>query len=383
MVTQELTTQSVAEVPNDVEAILPIEGMTCASCVRRVEKSLAKLPGVESAAVNLATEQATVRFNPAMVGRDEFRRAVERAGYEPPRAVRLVAAYRCLNGEAQRTADDERARRRELADLLQLKFLASFAAGRADHGGDAPAAALADGGALLRHVPDRHARAVLGGPAVLQGRLAGARHLADQYEHADRGGHLGRLPVQRGRHLLPRRGHAGRARALRPTTTPRRSSSRLILMGRYFEARAKGADQRRHQDSSWAWRRAPPACIRGDAEIDVPIEQVQAGDLVRVRPGEKVPVDGVVVEGRSAVDESMLTGESLPVEKEPGDAVIGATLNKTGSFTFRATQVGQGHGAGADRAPGRGGAGLQGADPAPGRRDRRPTSCRRCWCWPR
>ena len=78
--------------------------------------------------------------------------------------------------------------------------------------------------------------------------------------------------------------------------------------------------------------------IRDGVEQDVPIEPVRVGDLVRVRPGEKVPVDGVIVEGRSAVDESMLTGESLPVDKGPGDAVIGATLNKTGCFVFRATQ---------------------------------------------
>ena len=81
--------------------------------------------------------------------------------------------------------------------------------------------------------------------------------------------------------------------------------------------------------------------IRNGVEQDIPVEQVVVGDLVRVRPGEKVPVDGVVTEGRSALDESMLTGESLPVEKEPGDTVIGATLNKTGSFVFRATKVGR------------------------------------------
>ena len=123
--------------------------------------------------------------------------------------------------------------------------------------------------------------------------------------------------------------------------------------------------------------------IRGDAEVDVPLEQVQAGDVLRVRPGDKVPVDGVVVEGRSAVDESMLTGESLPVEKGPGDAVIGATLNKSGSFTFRATRVGKDTAlaqivrlveeAQGSKAP------IQRA----GRRDLVLLCARRCWCWPR
>ncbi len=114
----------------------------------------------------------------------------------------------------------------------------------------------------------------------------------------------------------------------------------LILMGRYFEAQAKG-------QTGDAIRKLmglappPPRVVRGASEVDLPLEQVQVGDILRVRPGDKVPVDGIVVTGRSSVDESMLTGESLPVEKEPGAPVIGATLNKTGSFTFRATRVGR------------------------------------------
>ncbi|HMA38265.1 MAG TPA: copper-translocating P-type ATPase, partial [Chloroflexia bacterium] len=114
----------------------------------------------------------------------------------------------------------------------------------------------------------------------------------------------------------------------------------LILMGRYFEARAKG----RTGDAIRKLMGLAPRSarvIRGAAELDLPLAQVQVGDILRVRPGEKVPVDGVVVAGRSSVDESMLTGESLPVEKAPGAAVIGATLNTTGSFTFRATRVGR------------------------------------------
>src|SRR2546425_6476167 len=114
----------------------------------------------------------------------------------------------------------------------------------------------------------------------------------------------------------------------------------LILLGRFFEARAKG-------ETSEAIRRlvglqAKTARVRRDGrEVDVPVDDVGVGDLIVVRPGEKVPVDGVVEEGRSALDESMLTGESLPVEKGRGEQVIGATLNKTGSFIFKATKVGK------------------------------------------
>ncbi|MBC8163650.1 MAG: copper-translocating P-type ATPase, partial [Roseiflexaceae bacterium] len=114
----------------------------------------------------------------------------------------------------------------------------------------------------------------------------------------------------------------------------------LILMGRWLEARAK--KQTGAAIKALMGMQAKTArVIRGGVEQDIPIASVQVGDLVRVRPGEKVPVDGVVTEGRSALDESMLTGESLPVEKAPGDQVIGATLNKTGSFVFRATKVGK------------------------------------------
>ena len=114
----------------------------------------------------------------------------------------------------------------------------------------------------------------------------------------------------------------------------------LILMGRWLEARAK--KQTGSAIKALMGLQARTArVIRGGVEGDIPIEAVVVGDLVRVRPGEKVPVDGVITEGRSALDESMLTGESLPVEKGPNDAVIGATLNKTGSFVFRATKVGK------------------------------------------
>ena len=114
----------------------------------------------------------------------------------------------------------------------------------------------------------------------------------------------------------------------------------LILLGRWMEARAK--KQTSAAIKALMGLQAKTArVIRNGVEQDIPVESVLAGDLVRVRPGEKVPVDGVIVEGASALDESMLTGESLPVEKAAGDDVIGATINKTGSFVFRATKVGK------------------------------------------
>ena len=140
----------------------------------------------------------------------------------------------------------------------------------------------------------------------------------------------------------------------------------LILIGKYLEARAKG--QAGDAIKKLMGMQAKTArVIRDGREMDVPVQSVRIGDIVLVRPGEKVPVDGEVLDGRSALDESMITGESIPVEKGPGDTVIGATINKTGSFRFRGDQGGQGHDAGPDRQAGRGGAGIESAHPAAGR----------------
>ena len=148
----------------------------------------------------------------------------------------------------------------------------------------------------------------------------------------------------------------------------------LILLGRLFEARAKAGTGEAIRKLIGLQPRTA-RLVRDGVEADVPVEEVMPGDLIVVRPGEKIPVDGVVVEGHSSVDESMITGEPIPVDKQAGDLVIGATINKTGAFRFRATRVGKRHAARADHPPGRAGAGFEGADPAACRRGRRATSC--------
>jgi len=316
------------------EATLPIEGMTCASCVRRVEKALTKLPGVETVGVNLATEQATVRFNPAMVGRGEFQQAVERAGY----GLR-PAATPTTDAAARPAGDAEAARRqRDLTDLRN-KFAFSLAAG-----------VLIMGGMFLPlpwPMPTRYWVMFLlatpvqfwAGWSFYTAAWRAARHLATNMNTLIAVGTSAAYFYSVFVTIFP---DALRVAGVVPEAYFDTSTLviGLILMGRYFEARAKG-------QTGDAIRKlmglAPPTArvVRGETEIDLPLEQVQVGDILRVRPGDKVPVDGVVVEGRSSVDESMLTGESLPVEKAPGAAVIGATLNKTGSFQFRATRVGR------------------------------------------
>ncbi|MGH2796377.1 MAG: heavy metal translocating P-type ATPase, partial [Thermoleophilaceae bacterium] len=320
------------------EMLLPIEGMTCASCVRRVEKALAKVEGVREASVNLATERAKVAFDPALVGLDQLRAAVEKAGYrlgrvDAPTATATAATATSAPGEDAVSAH-ERERQAELDDLAR-RWKASLIVG-------VVMMALM----FLPHgIPmDVLAPFLLIGATVVQ-FWAGAVFYRAAWAAGRHGSTNMNTLVALGTTMAY--GYSAFV-----TLWPRVAADLgfpfhlyfetaviiigLILLGRWLEARAK-------KQSSAAIRalvglQARTArVVRDGREVDVPLEQVAVGDLLRVRPGEKVPVDGVVVEGRSALDESMLTGESIPVEKAEGDQVIGATLNKAGSFVFRAT----------------------------------------------
>ncbi len=319
------------------EEILPIEGMTCASCVRRVEKSLAKLPGVESVAVNLATEQATVKFNPAMVGRGEMGKAVEKAGYAI-RAEQRAASMSRDSGDAVPVDQEAERRRREL-NTVRAKFVVSLTAG------------LLIMAIMFLPLPmSMEARNFVmfalatpvqfwAGWQFYRGALMAARHLTTNMNTLIAVGTSAAYLYSAFLTFFP---GAVSGAGLVPEAYYDTSTLiiALILMGRYFEARAKGQTSEAIKKLMGLAPRTARV-IREGVEVDLPVEQVQVGDVIRVRPGDKVPVDGVVVEGASSVDESMLTGESLPVEKGPGSGVIGATLNKSGSFTFRATKVGK------------------------------------------
>ena len=311
---------------------LPVRGMHCAACVGKVERALTGVPGVEAASVNLATERATRRVRP-----------------RPGRRRRSAG---CGGGGRLRAGRGPDAARRR---------------------GGGPGAGGARAGAAAAAAGDGRLGALLSAPLLVGGMpelLPVGAGVAARPVGAARAGHAG---AALGRRHLPRRlparpppphrqhGHAGLARAPVPPTSSawrsrcgRMSSTRagampyyetasvvitLVLLGRWLEARARGR-------TSEAIRRlvglAPRTArvLRAGAEIDVPTAEVEVGDLVRVRPGERLPVDGVVVEGGSTVDESMLTGESMPVDKAPGAVVSGGTVNGTGSFVFRATRVG-------------------------------------------
>ena len=330
--------QAMAE-PTPVvgELSLPIEGMTCASCVVRVEKALGKVLGVQKASVNLATEQANVVFDPSQVSLAQLHAAVEKAGYKVGEITPVAVPSQAASGVDKPNAH-EQARQHEL-DAIGRKWMVSLPIGLVMM--------------ALMYLPlpvDITTLAPLllvaasvvqfwAGNGFYQAAWVAARHggtnmntlvaigTTAAYTYSAFVTLWPNLAVQWG---LPYHLYYETAVIV----------IALVLLGRWLEARAK--KQTGAAIKALMGLQAKTArVIRNGLEQDVPVEQVRVGDRVRVRPGEKVPVDGVIVEGHSALDESMLTGESLPVEKGVGDKVIGASLNKTGSFVFEATQVGK------------------------------------------
>jgi Cu+-exporting ATPase len=323
--------------PQPIEIILPIEGMTCASCVNRIERFLNKTPGVAEASVNLATEKATVRLDPSIAGREDLVKAVEAAGYDVKAEVPQALAGTASLDDALAAEDRER-------EAAQRQTLIQ--------------AVVAIGAAIVfmlamfwpqTRIAMEDLNKLILWPATFIQFWAGGRF----YRSAWRAGRHGSATMDTlvavgttaawGYSVVvtmwPEVIHDA---GLHPETYFDSSAIiiGLILLGRWLEARAKGrttgAIRRLVGLQATTARR-----IRDGVEADVPLADVLAGDLLRVRPGDKVPVDGVLVEGASAVDESMLTGEPIPATKRIGDDVIGATLNTTGSFVMRATHVGR------------------------------------------
>lgn len=316
-------------------ASLNIGGMTCAACVYHVERALNGVPGVARASVSLGTESASVDFAPNIATLADLRRAVEEAGYR----VEAAGDRRQELERLSKTAEMQALRRRLIvaAAGFALLFLGSFDGFPWVSGWmrldfypfllwalATPAQFWAGAGfyrsgigALRRGAANMHTLIALGSATayaystavVLLGAIAPDT--------------LSTAGIDRGIYFDTAAGIIA-----------------LILLGRFLEARARG-------QTSEAIRRlmelrpATATVLRDNREIEIPVDQVAAGDLLLVRPGEHIPVDGEVTAGHSAVDESMLTGESMPVEKAPGDGLYGATLNRHGALYYRATRVGQ------------------------------------------
>jgi Cu+-exporting ATPase len=309
---------------------IPIRGISCASCVAAIEGVLREAPGVVSASVNLATSAATVECVPGAASLRDLYRAVRDIGYEP------------LEAPEGAIADREKAAREREIRTLKTKLTVGLALTVPVILGSFPEwfpwipRVLTNFWTLLLLTAPVQFWA---GAQFYRGCWAALKHKTSDMNTLIAVGTSAAFLYSAAMTVAP---GFFRSRGIPPAVYFDTAAViiTLILVGRLLEAIAKGR-------ASEAIKRLmglqakTARVIRGGVESDIPVEAVGIGDLVVVRPGEKVPVDGVVREGASAVDESMLTGESLPVEKRPGDPVVGATLNKTGTFRFEATKVGK------------------------------------------
>jgi Cu+-exporting ATPase len=302
---------------------LPITGMTCANCVQNVERALRKVDGVLQASVNLATERATVEYVPSVVDLRTVTRAIEDAGYG---SIVLEDEVEAEDVEA-RAREEEIKRQRRLLIIGLILTIPTFLLSMGTDLGLIPDFALRKYILLALATPVQFYvgwQFYRGAWKSLKQWSAGMDTLialgssAAYFYSVAATFFIG--------------GHVYYETAAMIIT--------LIILGKYLEAKAKRQTSEAIK-RLMGLRARTARVIRDGQELDVPVEEVRVGDVVIVRPGEKIPVDGVVVEGRSAVDESMITGESLPVSKATGDEVIGATINKTGSFKFQTTKVGR------------------------------------------
>ena len=356
------------------KVVIPVSGMTCAACQGRVQRTLQKTPGVVDATVNLMMGNATVAYDPAAVTPEALVATIERTGYGAalPRPDADAFGEQAARDRAQEEEFRELRAKAVVSGVVgAVAMVASMPLMAGDAHGGAAHGVVAD--PFMRWAMQSLTPALRGAAPWLYAVPAAALSWALLVVT------LG-VMAWAGRHFYTRawaafRHHAADMNTLvavgtgaaflysavatvAPGLFTRAGLSpdvyyeavviiiALILTGNAFEARAK----RQTSAALRALARLQPETARvlrptadgGQAEVDLPVDAVRADDVVLVRPGERVPVDGEVVSGESAVDESMLTGESLPVAKRPGDRVIGGTINRTGAFRYRATTLGEG-----------------------------------------
>jgi Cu+-exporting ATPase len=326
-------------VEEDMEnAALKLHGMSCASCARSVEEAISSVNGVSECIVNYGAELATVKYDPRKTNVTAIQKAVDEAGY---------SAYPLQeqNPVAQQDEAEKRRQSRETNELTRKVVVASILSGIIVIGSIPMMTGL--------HVPfipmwlhNPWLQLVLTIPIQFWCGLSFYRNAWKAFKrHAATMDTLVALGTSTAfiYSLFPTFFPSFFiSQGLRPDVYYEASSViiALILLGRLLESRAK--KQTGEAIRKLIGLQAKTArLIRNEQEIDIPIEEVQIGDVILVRPGEKIPVDGEVVDGTSTIDESMVTGESVAVKKQPGDEVIGATINKTGSFKFKATRVGK------------------------------------------
>jgi len=316
--------------PQENEISLKISGMTCAACSARIEKKLNSLPGIEAAHVNLGTEQASVNYEPEVIKVADMIKAVKAMGYD---------------AENWESITPDRAKQEKDAEIqaLRLLLLASILL-------SLPLVSAMFLSLFRLHVPalaflhNQYFQLVIATPVQF---IIGARFYKHAFNALRSGSANMDVLISMGTsaayfysmyNVFYQTVPAGMMKDLYFEASA--IIITLILLGKYLEAVAKGKTSEAIRKLAQLQPRTARV-IREGREQDIPIEEVILGDLIIVRPGEKVPVDGKITLGNSSLDESMLTGESLPTDKKAGDNIYGATINKFGTFQFKATRVGK------------------------------------------
>lgn len=318
------------------EVTVPISGMTCASCARAIEKSISKLNGIKEVSVNLASEKARVVYDSSQVRLSEIKNAIIKAGYTPLEIEKT--SYEDSHQERKQKEINSLFRRFVIASVFAVPLLLIAMA----HVVGLPLPEIIS--------PEKHplnfalVQAILVIPIVIVGYkfyTVGFSRLLKLQPNMDSLIATGTsaailysifaiYQIAMGNYQYVKEMYFETAGVI----------ITLVLLGKYLEAFSKGkASEAIKKLMGLAPKTA--VVIQGDNEVVIPIEEVETGDIILVKPGEKIPVDGEVIEGRSFVDESMITGESIPVEKTPGSKVIGATINKNGMLKVKATNVGK------------------------------------------
>ena len=331
LVAPEVKRQEAARPPGDTRLDAPVMGMHCASCVAAIEVAVGKLDGVSDAVVNFATETLAVNYDPERVEVERIERAVNAAG---PYRLSLPRFRESAEELAQKSRDSELAalKRKTITSALLSAAIVAMSMISAERLGATEGLKSVILWALATPV------LFWCGASFLRGFAAGLRHLSFNMDSLIAIGTGAAYGYSALASVYPA---ALASAGVEPQLYFDSAAMivTLVLFGRLLEARAKGK-------ASSAIRKLlelKPSLARlvvGEAERETPVEQIQVGDVLSVRPGEKVPLDGVIRNGTSSIDEAMLTGESLPVDKGPGDTVTGGTINQTGAFQFGVTSIG-------------------------------------------
>lgn len=316
---------------------LKLRGMSCAACANNIEQAIRSVPGVHTCSVNFGAEQASISYDPNQTEVATIQAAVDAAGYSAqPMPDDLLAAEDDVERRERQAENHKLTQKVWVSGLISIILMI----------GSLPAMTGVEMPFLPDWLHDPWVQLVLTTPVLF---WAGSGFFVNAWKALKR--HTATMDT-----LVAVGTGTAYLYSLFPTLSPQWFIAQglrpdvyfeaaaiiitLILLGRLLENRAKGQTSEAIR-KLMGLQAKTARVIRDDREVDIPIAEVVVGDVILVRPGEKIPVDGEIVAGSSTLDEAMVTGESIPVKKQPGDEVIGATLNKTGSFQFRATRVGK------------------------------------------